>query len=148
MFKKPYEERTEDSRQLAMFEDDGRTHQEFKEESNATRMLERYQNGGAPPSINPKEPMFGDFTAGYELRETLERTRAAQEAFMRLPVKVRGYAENDPARFLDLLNDPSEREHLEELGLVFDDGTADEPEPPAPPSPAAPEAPSETDGEE
>lgn len=106
----------------------GKTMQQFKEECDINTIVERFGITGELPE-NVRMPLSGDFTeAVTDYQTALNLVRAADEAFMELPAKVRERFSNDPQRLQTFLEDDNNREEARSLGLVV-------PEPVAPPPP-------------
>lgn len=96
-------------------------HQEFKDDCDINKIIERYDKVGVPlPRQNAQEWMnaCGDFTSGFDYREACESVLAARESFMELDAKVRNRFDNDPGKMLDFLADGRNRQEAVALGLV------------------------------
>lgn len=99
--------------------DESLTKQEFKEECDANEILRRAANGQDLSSIlNSRVAQYGDFTNVPDFRESMDLIARANSMFMELDWKLRERFGNDPARMIDFLNDPANREEAEKLGLV------------------------------
>lgn len=95
------------------------TQQSSKDETDINVIIERAKRGAEVSHINPREPMYGDFTVvPRDLREALAMVKKAEEAFMSLDAVVRKRFENDAALMIDFLNDPGNRDEAVKLGLV------------------------------
>jgi len=68
--------------------------------------------------VTREEARYGDFSSGLTFHESLLRVKAAEEEFAGLPARIRKACENDPAKFLQMVFDPTRRAELEALGLV------------------------------
>lgn len=53
-----------------------------------------------------------------DFRTAMEQVKQADEAFLRLPPVVRKRFDNDPALFLDFVDDPANENELRSLGLL------------------------------
>lgn len=62
--------------------------------------------------------LYGDFTSVGNYRDALDMVRAADEAFLELPAKVREDFDNDPAKFMDFAQDEKNFDKLREYGLA------------------------------
>lgn len=115
------------------------TKQAFKDSCDINKILEKWNKGQEITHINPKTPLYGDFTQFVDLQDSINRVNAAEQAFSELPAAVRSWASNDPVRFLELATDPANEEALIEMGLLPPDSsthststvTSDTPETPA-----------------
>lgn len=94
------------------------TQQSGKDECDINLIVERAKRG-AQINVSARVPMYGDFTeVPTDLRDAMNIVRKADEAFMALDAQVRKRFDNDPAKMLDFLNDPKNRQEAVELGLV------------------------------
>lgn len=94
------------------------TKQAFKDQCDINKILERWNQGQQITHINPKQPLYGDFTEAIDLQDSIDRVNLAQDAFAKLPAAVRSWANNDPVQFLELVMDPKNEEALVEMGLI------------------------------
>lgn len=95
------------------------TQQSAKEETDINFIVERAKRGADISHVNPREPMYGDFTViPRDLRECLVMVKKADEAFMALDASVRKRFDNDSSLMIDFLNDPVNRAEAVKLGLV------------------------------
>lgn len=109
--------------------DPGRTKQEFSEECDINNLLRRYHVTGQAPVM--REPgAVGDFSDVGDYFAAQRLIVRAREQFDALGSEVRDFFRNDPARFLEFMNDPKNADEAVRLGLA----TA-RPAPPAPPPP-------------
>lgn len=99
-------------------EGDSMTKQSFQEETNINRIMAKYQATGIVTHLNNKNPLYGDFSNVPDYQTALNLVLSANDSFMQLPSKVRARFENDPAKFLDFVGDPSNAEELYTLGLA------------------------------
>jgi len=95
----------------------GRTEQHFREECNINTILAKYQKTGAITHFAKHSPNYGDFPA-IDYREAIELVREAQSSFNELPSHVRREFDNDPASFLNFVQNPANRSRMDELGLT------------------------------
>lgn len=99
-------------------QDEGRTHQSFKDQCDINKIFARFvKTGGNVDHINPGTPMYGDFTHSFDLRDSIERVSRANAAFAALPAAVRDLVNQDPAALLDAIADPEQHEALAEAGF-------------------------------
>lgn len=106
-----------------------RTKDSFKDECDINKIMKKYLRYGQLPALVQREPQYGDFSEVPDYQEALEIVHRAEVAFSALPAAVRRECENDPAVFLERVQDPEwARKH--ELALPK------EVTPPGQPSPA------------
>lgn len=110
-------------------------------------LVAQYRKTGTFPAVAKANPLYGDFTFPSEIHEMREAVEGAMERFDQLPSDVRTLAENDWVQFIDMYNDPLQREALESAGLIVTDNPPPVPNnsPPPEPSPTPPETPPATD---
>ena len=111
------------------------TVQDQAEACDINSMLERYEKTGVITTMQTL-PFDGDFTRIPDFQTALNAVMSAQAMFDSLPAKVRREFDNDPAKFLDFMDDPANADRIIELGLATSlpaepDIKADSKEPPA-----------------
>lgn len=94
------------------------TRQEFADESDLNKIMEKYAAGVAPIPSGSRAPMFGDFSLLPDYQTSLEMIRQANDAFMELPSKLRERFDNDPGKLLEFLGDKANRDEAISLGLI------------------------------
>lgn len=77
------------------------TKQEFKDESDINKIVERAKRG-IEPRLNPIQAQYGDVSNLPSFEEAFEIVQNAQEAFMDLPARLRKLIDNDPRRLPEL----------------------------------------------
>lgn len=108
------------------------TRQEFSEECDINTIMARYEQTGVVSHVNPREPMYVDFTVlPADLAGTLAQLKLGEDAFMSLPAVVRREFDNNAIDFVAFASDPANLEQMREWGLA----------PPAEPAAPAPSAP-------
>lgn len=92
--------------------------QEFADECDINVIMARYERTGEVP-LGGKQPRYVDLAgAPQTLMETLQLLKEAEEAFMRLPAKVRREFDNDPVAFADFAMDEENLPQMREWGLA------------------------------
>ena len=95
------------------------TKQSFRDECDINKLMSKYQKQGVISHVNVRPPQYGDFTNIVEYDAALRMVAAAQAAFAALPSAVRSRFDNDPAGFLDFVQNPDTPEQeLRDLGLL------------------------------
>lgn len=95
----------------------GRTKQAFAAECDINNIMARYQRTGVIDFAQKNAAQYGDCT-GIEFQAGMETVRKAQELFDALPSKLRSRFQNEPAQFLEFVQNPENAEEARELGLV------------------------------
>ncbi|AXH74209.1 MAG: internal scaffolding protein [Microviridae sp.] len=117
-FATPYTAKTRDTSFATMNLAESMTVQADAKDLDINVIMSRYSQTGQLPRVNSAQPSYGDFTDVGDYRQCLERVSAAKEAFDHLPARVRKRFANDPAQFLEFVQDPKNAEEIEKLGLT------------------------------
>lgn len=128
-------------RKRVVFNTDGpsMTKQSMKDECDINNIMARFHKRGVLTHVNRFEGQYGEFGDGISFHQAQETLVKAQEAFDTLPAAIRSRFKNDPAEFLDFVNDEANREEMYDLGLA--DRPPQTGEPAAPAAAAASPAP-------
>lgn len=130
-----------------------RTKQSFKDDCDINAIVRRWSATGVLEHTVKTQPRYGDFSAGVDYLDALNRVELAQTQFMALPSQLREQHENDPGKFIQWAHDPSNRKDLEANGLgelaehLHGPSDPSVPFSPPEPNPQAPEAPPEAPAE-
>lgn len=116
-----------------------KTVQDERQVTSIQNITAQLRETGYTPHVNPREPIFGDFTEVEDLHATLNRATRVQQDFMELPANVRQECGHDPVEFLNRIQTPEGRESLESVGMAFDLVDLDIPEKEAPTPPQEPQ---------
>lgn len=103
--------------QIEFDAESNRTHGEFRQECNINNIMKKYQRSGFVDHVAKHGPRYGEFPA-MDFREALEFLQESQEMFDELPSEVRREFDNDPAAFLEYVQDPANMERLGEWGFL------------------------------
>lgn len=95
-----------------------RTRQEFANECDINVLMARYQKTGVFPTAAGKPPVYVDNWDAPDFMGAMNIMQEANEAFMRLPAKVRKEFENDPGQFVAFVEDKDNLPKLREWGLA------------------------------
>lgn len=99
------------------FELPTRTQQHFQQECDINFIMDRFTRTGVMPP--PKEGyVYGDVSDYDSYQSALHSLMEAQADFDLLPAKVRKEFDNDPAQFLDFIQNPENASRAQELGLL------------------------------
>lgn len=107
------------------------TQQSAKDECDINMIVESAKRGADISHLNRRTPMYGDFRNLPDYREALDIVNKANAAFMSMDAFVRERFANDPARMIEFLQDPKNRDEAVRLGLVNPPPVADPPQPKA-----------------
>lgn len=94
------------------------TQQNFKNECDINFIMKRWEKTGELTHVRSNAPSYGDFSNLGDYQSSLNVVLAAQEAFDSLPAVVRNRFSNDPAMFVEFVQDPSNADAIVELGLA------------------------------
>jgi len=94
------------------------TKQSFREECDINTIMARYQSTGEMPVISERAPQYLDVSAGFDFAQMQDQVLEAQRLFNDLPSSLRNRFANDPAAFLDYVQDEANRPEMYQLGLL------------------------------
>lgn len=97
-------------------DDRSRTKQADKDACDINNIIARYKKTGILPE--QRQGFYADVSNVKDYRESLHQVIAAEDAFMRLPAKLRDRFANNPAAVLDFIADPKNIKECEDLGLI------------------------------
>lgn len=98
-------------------EDPSLAQQHMKDECDINVIVERFGVTGQLP-VRAIEPTYGDFSGVSDYHTALNKIKAADEAFMALPAKLRAKFDHDPNALLNFLQNEQNRDEAIELGLI------------------------------
>jgi len=98
-------------------EEPTRAQQHHKDECDINVILERFGKTGQLP-VNAISGTYGDFSGVHDYHTALNTLIAAEAEFDGLPAKIRARFDNEPAKLIEFLNDPKNKDQAIELGLV------------------------------
>lgn len=84
------------------------------------KIMANYRRSGTIPNVGLRNPLYGDFTGPQDLATALDQVETALQRFNDLPSPIRDAAGGDPVQFLDMFNDPAQREILITHGLIVE----------------------------
>lgn len=91
--------------------------QHMKDECDINVLVERFGVTGSMP-VAPLEPSYGDFSGVGDYHTALNKIKAADEAFMALPAKIRAKFDHDPNALLNFLQNEENRDEAIQIGLI------------------------------
>lgn len=93
-----------------------RTKQSFKKQVDVNNILSRYAKTGSIVHFTKHEAKYADVT-GVDFQNALDLAQNVERMFSELPATLRKRFDNDPAGFLDFVQNPDNIPEMEELGL-------------------------------
>lgn len=99
--------------------DESKAIQSAEEESNINTIVRRFGISGELPN-QVAMPQTGDFTNIPDFHTAMNLVRKSQEEFLKVPAEVRARFGNDPAAFMNFLEDDANRDEARRLGLLRD----------------------------
>lgn len=117
--------------QAIEFDGPGRTKQSMKAECDINNIVNKYRRTGTIAHLAKHGGQYG-FASAMDFRESMDIVLKAKAMFADLPSVLRKRFGNDPAGFLEYVQDKNNLEEMRKLGLAL---------PAAPEPPAAPVAP-------
>jgi len=93
------------------------TKQSFTEECNINNIMKKYQKTGAIDHVNKHEASYG-YATSDDFQTSLEIVARGRDMFNELPSSIRTKFDNDPAKFLDFVQDNKNIKEMQELGLA------------------------------
>lgn len=114
------------------FNETTKTKQSFRDECDINNILARYQKTGVIDHVKNHSQEYG-FASGDSFTESMNLVAAAKSMFEELPSQTRTKFENNPAKFLDFVQNEANIPEMREMGLMV---PVEAITPPAEPEPA------------
>jgi phage internal scaffolding protein len=96
------------------------TRQAHKDECDINNIMKRAERTGLADYVNAHQAQYGDVSS-LDFQTAMQTIAEARELFEAMPAKQRDHFNNDPAQFLDFVQDPANREKAIEIGLMTDE---------------------------
>jgi phage internal scaffolding protein len=93
------------------------TVQSMAEDADINVLMERFGLTGQMP-VNPRVPMYGDFTGITDYQSAVNSVMNAFDGFMELPAKIRARFNNNPQELLEFVMDDANIDEARKLGLL------------------------------
>jgi phage internal scaffolding protein len=93
---------------------DGRTKQSFKDETDVNNIIAKHTRMGTLSHLEQFGGQYGDFS-DFDFQEAQNQIAKANSMFEQLPANLRKEFKNDPAAFLEFVNDEENRDRLDEV---------------------------------
>jgi len=81
-------------------------------------LLATYRKTGLCTHVNTHQGDYSDISNVPTYHEAMQQIQAADNAFKTLTAEIRAQFSNDPAQFLNFVNDPNNREEMGKMGLL------------------------------
>lgn len=94
-----------------------RTKQSMAAECNINNIMAKYQKTGAISHLNTHGAQY-DFATSIDFSDAMRLVTTAQEMFNGLPSSIRTRFANDPAQFLDFVQNADNEAEMRKLGLL------------------------------
>ena len=88
------------------------TKQSHREECDVNMILAKFQKTGAITHVNDNQPQYSVHD-GMDFKEAMDIVTSSKELFAGLPSEIRTHFQNDPAEFLDYVNDPNNQQDVD-----------------------------------
>jgi phage internal scaffolding protein len=102
---------------VAIATGDGLTEQNHKDETDINNIVRKYNKTGLIDHLNQFEKQYGDMT-GFDYQDAMNTIAAANTMFEGLPSSIRNKFDNDPAKFINFVDDEANADKLIEMGLA------------------------------
>lgn len=94
-----------------------RTQQHTKDQCDINHIMKKFQKTGQLPLIQ-RTPFYDDFSNPQDYKQSVEILMKASQQFDNLPSNVRKRFNNNPAKFLEFVNDEKNLNEMRELGIA------------------------------
>lgn len=101
-----------------LFTEPSLTQAHMQDECDINNIMARYYESGLIDHVNTHEGKYGNFIDSIDYQLAMNQVIEAKEAFMSLPSSLRDQFGNDPAKFLDFVQNPANKSEMEKLGLL------------------------------
>lgn len=85
---------------------------------NINSIMTRFSKTGLLPMVDATKAKYGDFTQAMSFKDALILKRESDEAFMKLPAKIRERFDNNTDKFMAFMSDPDNKDEIVKLGLT------------------------------
>lgn len=111
--------------------DEGVTQQSFKDECDVNNILKKFERTGMLEHAARFSGEYGDFITADDYHGYMNKVVEAQQMFEQLPAAWRKRFGNDPASFLEFMDNPENEAEMRELGMLPAEPAADDGSPKA-----------------
>ena len=92
--------------------------QHHKSACDVNVILSKYEATGIITHGTSKKPRYGDFTTSSDYLDACLKVKIAEDSFASLPSAIRARFQNDPASFIDFVNDEKNHDECVKYGLI------------------------------
>ena len=100
----------------------------MKAECDINNIMRKFEKSGIVDHLSKYDGRYGQFIGAPEYHEAMNQVAEAAEMFMEIPAKIRKRFNNDPAEFLEFVQNEDNRDELVSMGLARAPTPAPEPE--------------------
>lgn len=116
-----YKDTTARRRVSINFDDvESMTEQNHLERVKIQNIIKRYTAQGMIDHVNYYEGQYGDFVNSLDFNQSMNIVAETTQMFESLPAELRRRFNEDPAEYLDFVQNPENRAEMEELGIPTD----------------------------
>lgn len=98
--------------------DPSRTKQSFQKECDINTIMAKYQKTGLVSHVSNFKGNYSELPNQLSYHEALNNVMASKNAFSTLPSSIRTQFGNDPAQFLEFVQNPDNTDEMIEMGLA------------------------------
>lgn len=93
----------------------------FAKAADINNIMKKYKQTGLlvdPSILKDRQPYYGDFSSGTDFLDVVNKITIVKNIFNRLSSDLRNRFQNDPANFIDFVNDPKNLDECIKLKLL------------------------------
>lgn len=98
--------------------------QSQRDQCDINKIIRKYDKTGLITHVRNVEARYGDVT-GLEFKTAMDRVIEMQQLFDQMPSHIRKRFSNDPALYLEFMENPENRDEAIKLGLILPETPAD-----------------------
>lgn len=117
-FKKPKQSIFRQRRRMKIeVEGKSMTEQSHKDSCDINTILRRYQKTGILEHVNKYQGKYMEYPDSTTFHDAMNLVAEANSLFESIPSQIRAEFDNDPSKFIDFMQNPDNREKMEDMGL-------------------------------
>lgn len=98
--------------------DERLTKQEFKNSCNINHLMARHNPSGRIPVVNVSQEIGVAIPPGFNFQQAQDIQLRAKQAFNKVPASIRNRFGNDPAEFMEFVQNPENIDECRKMGLA------------------------------